>query len=280
MDLLHEKVTHKSFGEGKIIAQDDSFITIAFKDETKRFVYPDAFDKFITLQDKDKVEALNQVIIKIEKEQAAIEKERQEEKERQLLEQKRIEKLKNYKIHEISQIVFWLEEDEQKEVFTEWEISSGKIQSGESKGEPNRPARLGPNSAALLTIRDSDEDETERKIHGIYMVNELYTGERDDEGMIPSHEEFRIELTDEEAEKMLFWNYYINKNYPHRTTWNSGKYRYYDNVWTAQILKDIIALKTDEEEIKHVEAFLDYFCKMNVIYKSDIPEPEGALKQE
>lgn len=62
-------------------------------------------------------------------------------------------------------------------------------------------------------------------------------------------------------------------------TWNAGKYRYFDNVWTAQILKDIIALKTAEDEIKVAESFLKYFCKMNAVDMDDIPEPNGALKQ-
>src|SRR5699024_10436629 len=106
-----------------------------------------------------------------------------------------------------------------------------------------------------------------------------FSGQLSEDGIVPAHAEFRIELSEKEADQMLFWNYYLNKNYPDRTAWNSGKYRYFDNVWTAQILKDIIALKTDEEEIKHVQSFLQYFCKMNVIDIDDIPEASGALKQ-
>jgi len=60
---------------------------------------------------------------------------------------------------------------------------------------------------------------------------------------------------------------------------NSGKYRYYDNVCTAQILKDIIKLKRDEEEIKEVESFLEYLCKINALDINNIPEANGALKQ-
>lgn len=153
------------------------------------------------------------------------------------------------------------------------------IQSGVNKGQPNRAARLRPNSAGLLTAREAEQAETERRILGLYMVNETFSGNSSNDGMVPSHAEFRIKLTDEEAEKMLFWNYYINQNHPHRTSWNSGKYRYFDNVWTAQILKDIIALKTDEEQIKEVERFLEYFCKMNALDINNIPEANGALKQ-
>ena len=97
------------------------------------------------------------------------------------------------------------------------------------------------------------------------MVNESFSGNLKDDGMVPSHAEFRIELTHQEAEQMLFWNYYINKNHPDRTSWNSGKFRYFDNIWTAQIIKDIIGLRTDEEQIKEAENFLEYFRQMNAL---------------
>jgi len=187
--------------------------------------------------------------------------------------------MKNHKLHPSSQIVFWLDEEDQANVFTDWQVSTGDIKSGKNKGEPNKPVRLHQNSAALLTVRDEDKPEEERRILGIYMVNETFIGKLCDDGIVPAHTEFRIQLTEQEAEQMAFWNYYINKNYPHRMTWNTGKYRYFDNIWTAQILKDIISLKTNPEEIKQAEDFLEHFCRMNVLEVDEIPEAAGALKQ-
>lgn len=279
MNLINEKITHKVFGKGNIVDHDDTIITVDFDDDIKKFVYPDAFKNFITLNDEETAKSLNSVLLEREKEEAALNKIREEEKEQLAFEQKRRELLKNHKIHESSQIVFWLDEEEQQNVFTDWKVFTGRTQSGKSKGQPNKATRLRPNSAALLTVRTPDQDETERRILGIYMVNETFSGNLSEDGMVTPHSDFRIKLTDEEADKMLFWNYYINKNYPHRTTWNSGKYRYFDNIWTAQILKDIIAMRTDEEEIKEATTFLEYFCKMNVIDIDNIPEANGALKQ-
>lgn len=279
MNLINEEITHKVFGEGYIIDQDESFITIDFNEDIKKFVYPDAFGQFITLKNRDLAKSLEKIIEKRMAEKAKLEEKREKEQEQLVLEQQRREQLKGQKIHESSQIVFWLDEEEQKNVFKDWQVSTGTIQSGKNKGQPNRPARLRPNSAGLLTVRDENEDETERKIIGIYMVNEIFAGEIGDDGMVPSHADYRIQLTEEEAEKMLFWNYYVNKNYPHRMTWNSGKYRYFDNIWTAQILKDIIALKQDKKEVKAAQKFLEYFCDMNTIDIDQIPKPNGALKQ-
>lgn len=279
MNLINEEITHNVFGEGNVIGQEDSIITIAFEDDTKKFVYPDAFEKFITLTNPSTAESLEKIITKKEIQEAALEEEREELRKQQELDRQRKEQLKNLSIHENSQIVFWLDEEEQETVFTDWQVFTGTVQSGNNKGQPNRVVRLRPNSASLLTVRASDQPETERKILGLYMVNEIYSGNLSDDGIVPSHDMYRIELTEEEAEKMLFWNYYINENHPHRTTWNSGKYRYYDNVWTAQILKDILALKTNEDEIKEIEAFLAYFCQMNALDPAQIPEANGALKQ-
>src|SRR5699024_2834105 len=247
VNLINEEITHKVFGEGNIVDHDDSIITVDFNEDIKKFVYPDAFGNFITLNDRDTAKSLKNILLKRTMEEEAQERKRDEE--------------------------------EQQSVFTDWQVFTGKVQSGKNKGQPNRAARVSPNSAGLLTARESDQPETERRILGLYMVNETFSGNLNDDGMVPAHAEFRSELTDQEAEKMLFWNYYINNNYPDRTTWNSGKYRYFDNVWTAQILKDIIALKTDEEQIKEAKNFLEYFCQMNVLDIDNIPEANGALKQ-
>lgn len=279
MNLINEEITHKVFGKGNIIDQDESVITIDFNEDIKKFVYPDVFGEFITLKNREIAKSLKKILAKREAKEEILAQEREEEKERLAIEQRRREKLKNHRIHESSQIVFWLDEEEQVSVFDEWQVFTGLVQSGKSAGQPNRAARLRPNSASILTKREEDQEETERQILGLYMVNETFSGSFNDDGLVLPHDEHRIQLTKEESEKMLFWNYYINENYPHRTTWNSGKYRYFDNVWTAQILKDIIALRTDEEQIKEAQSFLEYFCQVNVLDIDNIPEPGGALKQ-
>ncbi|WP_075527662.1 malate synthase [Sporosarcina ureilytica] len=279
MNLINEEITHKVFGEGNIVGHEESVITVDFNEKIKKFVYPDAFGEFITLNDRSVAKSLEKIFLKREKKEEALLRKRKEEQERLALEQQLRDKLKNNRIHESSQIVFWLDVEEQQHVFTDWQVSTGTIQSGVNKGQPNRAARLRPNSAGLLTVRGAEQRETERQILGLYMVNEAYSGNLSEDGMVPSHAEFRIQLSDQEAEEMLFWNYYINQNHPHRTSWNSGKYRYFDNVWTAQILKDIIALRTDEEQIKEAQRFLEYFCQMNALDMNNIPEANGALKQ-
>lgn len=281
MNLIDKEVMHKSFGKGSIIQQDDEFITINFDEDTKKFVFPDAFGEFLKLEDESANDHLKKAIKKFEIKQEKLEKEREEEQAQRLLEEQRLNELKkllnNHKIHESSQLVFWFDEEEAEDIFSNWVVYTGEIKSGKNEGRPNRPVRLHQNSMVLLTKRDDDEDEQERKIYGLYMVEETYIGKLSEDGLIPAHSELKLKLTEEEANKMLFWNYYINEKYPHRMTWNTGKFRYFDNIWAAQILKDIIDLKTNPEEKQLAEEFLVHFCKVNQIDVNEIPKPNGAL---
>jgi hypothetical protein len=54
MNLINEKVEHITFKGGEIVQQESNHVIIQFSAEygTKRFVYPDAFKKFVELQNK------------------------------------------------------------------------------------------------------------------------------------------------------------------------------------------------------------------------------------
>lgn len=281
MNLINKEVIHKSFGKGSIVDQDDEFITINFDNETKKFIFPDAFGKFLTLEDKSAQETLKKAITEFEEKQEKLEKKREEEQAQRLLEKQRKDELKkllkNHKIHESSQLVYWLDETDREQVFSNWEIHTGEIKSGKNKGKPNKVVRLHQNSIVLLTEREPDADEEERTIAGLYMVEETFVGKQMEDGIVPSHSRFKLKLSEEEREKLLFWNYYINEKYPHRITWNTGKYRYFNNIWAAQILKDIAAMKIGTEEEALAEEFFLHFCKVNQLDPNDIPEPSGAL---
>lgn len=49
LENLH--VRHKAFGEGIVIENDGKYITVQFSSVKKKFVYPDIFEKFLTLAD-------------------------------------------------------------------------------------------------------------------------------------------------------------------------------------------------------------------------------------
>lgn len=281
MNLINKEVSHERFGKGNVVNHNDSIIEIHFATERKKFVYPDAFGKHLKLHDKRAAQSLNMIIQKRELEREKEEQEKEEEKRLQLEEQQlRLEHeklMKNHKLHPQSQMVFWCDEEELTTIFSEWKVFTGTIKSGTNKGEPKKPTRIYPNSICLITERDSSMQEKERRIIGLYMVNKDFIGKFCSDGFIPAHSEYRLQLTEQESNEMLFWKYYVNEKTPHKMTWNTGKYRYFENEWMAQILRDIVSMKRDTEESELAQKFFDYFCRMNQIRKEELTEANGAL---
>ena len=51
MVLESLKVRHKSFGVGTVVSTSGKYFTVKFDTAQKIFVYPDIFEKFLTLED-------------------------------------------------------------------------------------------------------------------------------------------------------------------------------------------------------------------------------------
>lgn len=51
MLLENIEVLHKAFGKGTVVASNGQYITVKFETVQKTFVYPDIFEKFLTLAD-------------------------------------------------------------------------------------------------------------------------------------------------------------------------------------------------------------------------------------
>lgn len=282
MNIVNEQVTHKYFGTGSVAQQTENYVEICFQSGNKKFVFPDAFGAHLMLIDQRVSEAVKKIKQKRETENKQAELESEKERNLQSFERQRQLKqelfVKNFKIHPSSQIAFWCDEEEQKEVFKDWKIFTGKTKNGENKDKPTRPARINQNSACLLTARDAGQPEECRYIVGVFMASEDFTGKSCEDGYIPAHANYKIHLSKQESGKMLFWNYYAKEKYPQNMVWNGGNSRYFDNVVMAQILKDILALKQEKQEKEFMQSFLEYFCTMNRIRKNEIKKPKGALQ--
>ncbi|RBP04498.1 malate synthase [Rossellomorea aquimaris] len=281
MNLINKKVTHERFGMGSIVNHSDTVVEIHFASENKKFVYPDAFGQHLKLHDKSAANSLEKILHEQEMELKEEEMQKEEEKARQRRNQElRVgheKSMKNHKLHPESQMVYRCDTEEQSSSFSDWTVSSGEIKSGTKKGKPNKPSRLHQNSAVLLTAVDPGMPEKDRRILGVYMVKDHFIGKFCEDGNIPAHSHYRLQLTDEESKQMPFWKYYVNEKSPQQTTWNTGKYRYFDNLWMAQILRDIVSLKSDTKEQELAQQFLDHFSKMNQIVEQELKEPNGAL---
>lgn len=284
MNLINKKVTHKFFGMGSIVKQTESSVEINFSTENKLFVFPDVFGKHLELHDQSAAIFMKEINQKKEAEQEKIEKQKEEERQLQRMKQElrlEHERLMNqFKLHPESQMVFWCDAEEKTRSFSEWRVFSGVVKSGNDKGKPNKPIRLHQNSAVLLTEKNSNMPGEERRILGVYMVNEEFIGKLCEDGYISAHSKYKLQLTEQESYALPSWDTYLNKNASKKTSWNTGKYRYFQNSWMAQILLDIALLKNDPKEREQAHQFLKHFCKMNKIIVQELPNYQGLSRAE
>lgn len=254
MQLVGQPVKHISFGKGIVtdLSSDGSIISILFSKGEKRFFYPEAFIRYLTLKDTEKQQKIT----------AKYNQQLQEEEEKwktECEEQERRNQLKNIKILPNSQAAFHISMNDAKEIFESGVVSTGCYLSGHSKGEPRIPNRLKPNSGCLLTGIPEGGQEKDRLILGAFMVPEDFLGENCSDGFVKVHETHGILLPLKLA--LPYWSYFENDGVFPR--WGNIPFKYFSNSIMQQVLLQITSLFAETEKEAAVTAFYQYFCKIN-----------------
>ena len=65
-EIINATVTHKSFGKGKVQKINGGYVIVSFDDEVRKFVYPEAFKRFLSLKDSQIAKKVDTVIEKKE----------------------------------------------------------------------------------------------------------------------------------------------------------------------------------------------------------------------
>lgn len=252
MQLIGQAIRHDTFGKGLVTDWDMNILTVCFSAGDKKFIYPDAFCKHLTLKNSEmqnKIQSLLDVkAAKKEAERQAI----QEELERKSL-------LRNLKISPISQAAVNITEDQEANLFSAWSISTGTYLSGSSKGEPRIPERMKPNSLCLLTQRKAGTQEEDRHIIGAFMVEEDFFGVYCRNGVVNAHPDYRIMLATEK--RLAFWPYVTEVAEKQR--WGNTTLKYFSNKTAEKILFDMMKLSNATPEYEAAHQFYQYFCKIN-----------------
>lgn len=79
MILKDLEVKHKVFGDGVVIAANGKYMTVKFASAEKIFVYPDAFESFLTLRDGSVPAEIQSNLAESREEKEKIESEKEEE---------------------------------------------------------------------------------------------------------------------------------------------------------------------------------------------------------
>ena len=163
----------------------------------------------------------------------------------------------------------------------DWKASAGIIEKGADKGKPKRLMQVQRNSLAVLTTRDPNYNTDEsRYVFAVFLVDESYEGDHREEGYVTTRSDWRISLTPQEARRIRFWNYYINRNAPEKIGIGSGLFRYLSDNQAAQILRDIAEVRTDPRDKDFARRFFEHFCRINGLDPEQVPPPAGALAQK
>ena len=118
MQLIGQTVKHQVFGKGIVTDKSEGTLTVSFPAGEKRFLYPDAFSKFLILQD-DEMQKEILAAIKTRKE-----KQKQKEKAAVAKWEKEAA-LRNMKISNRSQGVFDVKPENLEETLNQWQVSTG-----------------------------------------------------------------------------------------------------------------------------------------------------------
>lgn len=258
MNLVDKTVRHKQFGTGKICDLQDTTVSVKFGDEVKNFIYPDAFRGYLVLNEAKSRSYVENMLYEIDKES-------QEKIDAELADLERQKLLKNLPRNPKAQIAIGCICNDKEEVEKDWQVFVGAYRSGHNRGMPRIPARVYPNSAVLLTRCDENQPEESRYIWGVYMANDDFVGSECGDGIIPSHEKYRILLNENERTEFPFWEYFAKETKSRK--WGSVEYKYFSNTTMASILRDILLAKKGTKEEKHCEKFLSYFCELNKLNK-------------
>ena len=252
MQLIGQAIRHEIFGKGVVTGCGKNILTICFSQGEKKFIYPDAFAKHLTLKNSDMQRRIQTILNEREAEREAEQQAVQESRERRYL-------LDNLKISPNAQAVFDIKAEEEHMCFSAWSVSTGRYLSGYSKGEPRIPDRLKPNSLCLLTERGDGAPEEERRVIGAFMVGEDFFGSTCRDGIIKSHPVYRLRLRS--ADRPRFWPYITGDASVRR--WGAASFKYLSNKTMKKILFDIKECLAGGEDAELAEGIYQYFCRIN-----------------
>lgn len=241
MDLIDQRVINKVYGKGTIKSQDTNYIYVVFKAGEKKFKYPEAFDAFLKLEDKDLQADIQQKIVKLKLKNETLKKIRDVER------QKMLEKTHSGKartnLNTCVNIAFKFENFNYEPLETN-RVKIGTVKTGTNKGRPVKLSRIQNGGLCILTTKLGCSCEKDRCVYGAFLIENSSKTKNTDEGFLYADADYKIMLSESESKQVKFW-----ESSEKKPSWSSGIHRYFENEQAVKILKKIIELKrgTDEE---------------------------------
>lgn len=162
----------------------------------------------------------------------------------------------------------------ESELFRKWQFGAGWWRHGEKAGTPKHMRQVGAGKFAVLTTRFPDMLESERRIIGLFQIDEvLYQGSVARDTTLTAKRVGRVRLRVEVAKQLHFWVYYRNKHSTTRTpAWGTGLVRYLDDIQVHRILVDVASVIRDPSKKREIEELM-----VRVFGQAPVPPAAGYL---
>ena len=135
------------------------------------------------------------------------------------------------------------------DLFNGWNYAAGVDDDG--------PRTIGRDVSDRLCILTTQfNDERERYIFGLFLVDKHDEGNNFKEGRVYAHPKYRIALTEAETRQMPLGKYYD-------TDWRQGLFRYTSDNVAKTILHDLSAIIQNADDKQLLEEFYAEFCTKN-----------------
>lgn len=302
--IIGLKVLHKTFGEGTVTQIGKTTINVAFAARKVEFLFPQAFDKYLTCADKERAAEIAkylhrtdaQPVKQLPKKPPRLSRERNKSRNNVAFKLNYCNGGKTDKKFGFdgvcSEAVIRYNIEKEHRVWCSNErcdcrrFYDGKISyknllnsypcqesialrdwctyAGADANGDPRKIR-GTVVNKLGIFTTVPPNEKERFIFGAFMIKKIIEGDDNNSGEVHGNRDYCLELTPKEARKVRFWDYYKNPQKPENHQWGSGLVRYFDDNTAVKILQAMLDAKEDKEGKNKARRLLSRYCEANNI---------------
>lgn len=144
-----------------------------------------------------------------------------------------------------------------------WIAHAGTNLRGENEGKARRLPNAQRGSLAVLTTRYPGDNEKDRIIVGVFIIDAAFEGDDSEEGTVSARSKYKIEIRKSETKALRFWNYYKNEGTPESIRWGTGLYRFLKDEDALRLLEDIVKEKYGKEDYGLAVDILNYYKELH-----------------
>lgn len=143
-------------------------------------------------------------------------------------------------------------------ILLDWEAYSSS--GGCSREQEIERANRFRQNLAVLTTRLPGDGEQDRIIFAVFIIGNYNSVDDIRGGLFTPVDEYRLQLTLDEAKQIKFWDYHSNRKGARDVSWGTGLHRNLTDGEAAMILRDIARIKRGQKDEQHSRKIYEHYC--------------------